>query len=220
MGLDQRLRELRETKGWTQAEVGLKLGLADATINRYERGQRTPDIKILWHFAELYDVSFDYLLDRTDNPAICRDPQKGGAQNEQRQGQSAHPRETLLQRLEGSAAIAVYRDLSAGPESPLLTELGDHESLALVLLYKKVTALISRVSVEEQAGQATTGHANRIGVDDVLALVARKDPELAAQICAELNRAPNPLAGQENGRGRVAETPKVPVTAELIRVKR
>ncbi|HBR33873.1 MAG TPA: XRE family transcriptional regulator, partial [Firmicutes bacterium] len=43
----ERLRLLREKAGWTQEQLGGKINVADATINRYEKGLRKPDIDTL-----------------------------------------------------------------------------------------------------------------------------------------------------------------------------
>lgn len=61
----ERLRLLREKAGWTQEQLGGKINVADATINRYEKGLRKPDIDTLELLAELFGVSVDYLLGRT-----------------------------------------------------------------------------------------------------------------------------------------------------------
>lgn len=61
----ERLKFLREKAGWTQEQLGEKINVADATINRYEKGTRKPDIDTLELLAEIFDVSIDYLLGRT-----------------------------------------------------------------------------------------------------------------------------------------------------------
>lgn len=42
------------------------------TISRYENGTREADYKTLIRFADYFDVSIDYLLERTDNPKVNR----------------------------------------------------------------------------------------------------------------------------------------------------
>ena len=44
------------------------LGLNQNSISRYEKGQREADYKTLIAFADYFNVSVDYLLERTDNP--------------------------------------------------------------------------------------------------------------------------------------------------------
>ena len=40
------------------------------TISRYETGEREPGINELIKIADYFNVSVDYLLERTDNPII------------------------------------------------------------------------------------------------------------------------------------------------------
>ncbi|MCL6488230.1 MAG: helix-turn-helix domain-containing protein [Alicyclobacillus mali] len=53
-------------KNWTQEEFGRKLNISKVTVSSYESGVRTPDAKTLIKIADLFDVSVDYLLGRTD----------------------------------------------------------------------------------------------------------------------------------------------------------
>ena len=39
------------------------------TVSRYESGKRQADYATLIKIADYFDVSLDYLLERTDNPA-------------------------------------------------------------------------------------------------------------------------------------------------------
>jgi HTH-type transcriptional regulator/antitoxin HipB len=41
MPLTVRIRALRERRGWSQAELGRRAGVAASTINRVERGETT-----------------------------------------------------------------------------------------------------------------------------------------------------------------------------------
>ena len=58
-----RLKELREKNKLTQKEIASKLNISNVTYNRYELGQREPDIKTLFKLADYYKVSLDYLLE-------------------------------------------------------------------------------------------------------------------------------------------------------------
>jgi transcriptional regulator with XRE-family HTH domain len=62
----QRLKELREQRGWTQEYLGSLVNVSDVTINRYEKDNRKPDQELLSSLADIFDVSIDYLLGRTD----------------------------------------------------------------------------------------------------------------------------------------------------------
>lgn len=66
--MENRLRELRKQKGYTQQKVALDLNLSQNSISRYEKGIREADYDLLIRFADYYNVSIDYILYRTDNP--------------------------------------------------------------------------------------------------------------------------------------------------------
>ena len=68
MDLGKRLRELRKAQGLTLRQVGALLKLHNTTISGYEDNSRKPDPEILSQFADLYQVSVDYLLGRTEIP--------------------------------------------------------------------------------------------------------------------------------------------------------
>ena len=68
--LGKRLEILRENKGWTKSLVARKLGIKTvSTYANWEYGIRQPDNEMLVKIANLYSVSIDYLLGRTDNPS-------------------------------------------------------------------------------------------------------------------------------------------------------
>lgn len=66
--LYQRIKDLREDKDLTQAEVAKKLGLYTTQYQRYERAETTIPADIIVDIAKLYDVSTDYILGLTNNP--------------------------------------------------------------------------------------------------------------------------------------------------------
>ena len=63
-----RIYHLREDNDLTQAQVGEKLHISQRAYAYYESGQRMIPPQILCALADLYGVSVDYLLERTDNP--------------------------------------------------------------------------------------------------------------------------------------------------------
>ncbi len=68
----KRIRDLREDHDWTQAEVGARLRVSQRAYAYYESGQRMIPPPILVALADLYDVSVDFLLERTDNRELRR----------------------------------------------------------------------------------------------------------------------------------------------------
>lgn len=67
-----RLKELREKRHISQLKLALDLNMNQNSISRYETGAREADYKTLIAFADYFDVSIDYLLERTDNPKTNR----------------------------------------------------------------------------------------------------------------------------------------------------
>lgn len=65
-----RLKLLRKQKHMSQLSLAMKLNTTQMSISRYETGKREPDLKTLILFADFFDVSIDYLLERTDNPKM------------------------------------------------------------------------------------------------------------------------------------------------------
>lgn len=63
-----RLRELRKQKGISQLKLAMDLEMNQNSISRYETHEREADYCTLIKFADYFDVSIDYLLERTDNP--------------------------------------------------------------------------------------------------------------------------------------------------------
>lgn len=60
--LAERLKESRESKGFTQAYVSSILNIEIGTLSGYELGRRRPNPEVLAKLAVLYTVSSDYLL--------------------------------------------------------------------------------------------------------------------------------------------------------------
>ncbi len=62
----QRIRNLREDADLTQQQVGEAINVPQRTYAYYESGQRMIPPHVLCALADLYKVSVDYLLERTD----------------------------------------------------------------------------------------------------------------------------------------------------------
>ena len=65
-----RLKELRRKKGVSQLRLATDLDLNQNSISRYENGEREADYQTLIKFADYFNVSIDYLLERTENPKM------------------------------------------------------------------------------------------------------------------------------------------------------
>ena len=63
-----RIRELREARGWGQKELADRLQVAYQTIGHYETGRRSPDLETVARLCDVFGVTADYLLGRSDMP--------------------------------------------------------------------------------------------------------------------------------------------------------
>ena len=68
----RRLKAMREKRGISQLKLAMDLGLTQNSVSRYESGAREADYKTLVALADYFNVSIDYLLERTDKPAVNR----------------------------------------------------------------------------------------------------------------------------------------------------
>ncbi|MBQ3135863.1 MAG: helix-turn-helix transcriptional regulator [Clostridia bacterium] len=64
----RRIRDMREDKDLNQTKVAQYLGMSQTGYSKYETGENDIPTAVLIKLADFYDVSVDYLLDRTDNP--------------------------------------------------------------------------------------------------------------------------------------------------------
>lgn len=67
-----RLKQLRKKRGISQLQLAIELGMSQNTVSRYETGEREADYKTLILLADYFNVSIDYLLERTENPTVNR----------------------------------------------------------------------------------------------------------------------------------------------------
>jgi transcriptional regulator with XRE-family HTH domain len=65
--LGNRITELRESRKMTQEELAKKLNISRASLSHYEKNRREPDYDTLQKIADYFQVSIDYMFDRTDS---------------------------------------------------------------------------------------------------------------------------------------------------------
>ena len=63
-----RLRELREASNMTQKDLGKVLSVRNTAVSQYESGTRQLDPDKICALCDLFHVSADYLLGRSDTP--------------------------------------------------------------------------------------------------------------------------------------------------------
>ena len=64
------LRAIREDRDIKQKQVAEILNVSQNTYSQYETGVISLTAEVLVKLADYYNVSVDYLLDRTNNPNI------------------------------------------------------------------------------------------------------------------------------------------------------
>lgn len=58
----ERIKALREARGWTQAELARRMSITRNGVNSWEQGLSMPSPACLVDLAKLFSISTDYLL--------------------------------------------------------------------------------------------------------------------------------------------------------------
>lgn len=64
--LGERLKDLRSERGLTLKQVASELAIPLQTYANYEHGTREPPLDLLISICDLFKVTADYLIGRTD----------------------------------------------------------------------------------------------------------------------------------------------------------
>lgn len=67
--IHKRVKELRKSHNWTQKRLAEAIGVSPVSIQRFEYGTLQPSLDSIIKFALIFDVSIDYLVGLTENPA-------------------------------------------------------------------------------------------------------------------------------------------------------
>ena len=67
------IKALRETAGFSQAELAKRLGVTRSSVNAWEMGLSVPTAQYVVEMAQLFRVSTDYLLGLNHNETIYID---------------------------------------------------------------------------------------------------------------------------------------------------
>ena len=60
------IRELRKEKGYTAVKLAEVVGYSKNIVYEWEKGRATPNFETLKQLADIFDVTVDYLIGRTD----------------------------------------------------------------------------------------------------------------------------------------------------------
>ncbi len=68
--LAKRLKQCRAEKGLTQREVAIYCDITEKAYQNYELMTREPKLEVLLKIAEIFEVSLDYLVGRTNQKQV------------------------------------------------------------------------------------------------------------------------------------------------------
>lgn len=63
MGLQEKIKELRLNNGISQKKLADSIGVAQSSINYWEKGQRTPSVSAAQKLADYFNITLDELYD-------------------------------------------------------------------------------------------------------------------------------------------------------------
>jgi putative transcriptional regulator len=64
--MNNRLRVLRAERGWSQAELGGRLGVSRQAVNAIETGKYDPSLPLAFKLARLFDMPIEQIFDEGD----------------------------------------------------------------------------------------------------------------------------------------------------------
>lgn len=63
-----KIKEFRKSINLTQKQMAERLNISERAYQYYESGQREPSLDTLFDISNIFDISTDYLLGKTNNP--------------------------------------------------------------------------------------------------------------------------------------------------------
>lgn len=112
------LKDLRESRGYSQQELGEALNMTRQTISNYEKGRRTPHKEILEEIADFFNVDMDFLYGKTKIENRYRQKLAEGANFE-------------LIELSPYASVPVLGSIPAGVPIEAIEDIVDHIDIPL-----------------------------------------------------------------------------------------
>lgn len=85
MALGENMRFLREEHGYSLKDVELQTGINNGNLSRYERNLNYPSIELCIRLADLYQVSLDELVGRTEKTVYPASPHLNSYTTEEQQ---------------------------------------------------------------------------------------------------------------------------------------
>jgi putative transcriptional regulator len=64
--MNNRVRELREAKGWSQGDLATELAVSRQTVNAIETGKYDPSLPLAFRIAKLFRKTIEAIFDPED----------------------------------------------------------------------------------------------------------------------------------------------------------
>ena len=71
--LSEKIINLRKSRGWSQEELAERLNVSRQSVSKWEGAQSVPDMNKILMLSEVFGVSTDFLLGRTQDVVLCAD---------------------------------------------------------------------------------------------------------------------------------------------------
>lgn len=68
--MNNRLRVLRAERGWSQAELGGRIGVSRQAVNAIETGKHDPSLPLAFRLARLFELRIEEIFDDGNDNAI------------------------------------------------------------------------------------------------------------------------------------------------------
>ena len=70
--MENRLRVLRAERGWSQAELGGRIGVSRQAVNAIETGKHDPSLPLAFRIARLFNQSIEEIFEDGDGKESWR----------------------------------------------------------------------------------------------------------------------------------------------------
>ena len=70
----KKLRDARDVKGFSQAELARQISSHHSIIGKYERDEVKPTVDVIKKLADVLDTTISFLMGETENQGVFKDP--------------------------------------------------------------------------------------------------------------------------------------------------
>lgn len=106
--LNENIRRLRKSRGWTQRELAERLDISDKTVSRWESGIQLPDAQIIPELAEMFGVSIGELYGEEQERGFALPAAEDAAGSEEIRPCFPAPKRSAVRRVWAAVCIGVF----------------------------------------------------------------------------------------------------------------